>query len=157
MSSVKVAVRVRPFNKREKDRKAKLIIQMKDKSTEIVHPGTKKKRRTVNFSRYGGLGNHRTPIGFSGDTLRKWDTLDYQVFFTPRAAPRDDTDGTDATAVTADVAGVAAASRTAASAASGITESSLRKGGAMEDQRRPLSSDHRPQAVCPLEDGRSHA
>lgn len=48
MSSVKVCVRVRPFNSREKDRKAKLVIQMKGKSTEITHPGSKKKN-TFNF------------------------------------------------------------------------------------------------------------
>ena len=46
----------------------------------------KKKRRGVNFSRYGGLGNHRTPVGFSGDTLRKWTTLQYEIFMTPRAS-----------------------------------------------------------------------
>ena len=43
MSSVRVAVRVRPFNKREKDRKAKLIIQMKDKATQIIAPNSGKK------------------------------------------------------------------------------------------------------------------
>ncbi|CAF3629264.1 unnamed protein product [Adineta steineri] len=36
--SVKVAVRVRPFNQREKDRNAKLIIQMNGKSTFITDP-----------------------------------------------------------------------------------------------------------------------
>lgn len=48
MSSVKVSVRVRPFNKREKDRKAKLIIQMKGKATEIIEPNSGKKN-TYNF------------------------------------------------------------------------------------------------------------
>eukprot|EP01052_Picozoa_sp_SAG31_P038532 SAG31_NODE_5169_length_2702_cov_1.711103_5_plen_222_part_00 len=52
----------------------------------VRYPGTKKGKRTINFSRYGGLGNHRTPVGFSGDTLRKWDTLAYQTYFTSRAA-----------------------------------------------------------------------
>uniref|UniRef100_H2YU63 Kinesin-like protein unc-104 n=1 Tax=Ciona savignyi TaxID=51511 RepID=H2YU63_CIOSA len=37
MSSVKVAVRVRPFNTREKERKGKCIIQMNGKTTVIVH------------------------------------------------------------------------------------------------------------------------
>jgi hypothetical protein len=46
----------------------------------------KKGNRTINFSRYGGLGNHRTPTGFSGDTLRKWDTLEYEIYMTPRAS-----------------------------------------------------------------------
>ena len=45
-----------------------------------------KKRRGINFSRYGGLGNHRTPIGFSGDTLRKFDTLKFEVYMTPLAS-----------------------------------------------------------------------
>ena len=43
-------------------------------------------KRTINFSRYGGIGDHRKPSGFSGDTLRKWDTLSYEVWFTPRAS-----------------------------------------------------------------------
>jgi len=52
----------------------------------VRYPGTKRKKRSINFSRYGGLGQHRTPIGFSGDTHRQWDTLTYQTYFTPRAA-----------------------------------------------------------------------
>ncbi|CAF1186858.1 unnamed protein product [Rotaria sordida] len=36
--SIKVAVRVRPFNQREKDRSAKLIIKMQGKSTFIIDP-----------------------------------------------------------------------------------------------------------------------
>ncbi|XP_071088999.1 kinesin-like protein KIF28 isoform X1 [Haliotis cracherodii] len=36
--SVKVAVRVRPFNQREKDRQAKLIIKMQGKMTMIINP-----------------------------------------------------------------------------------------------------------------------
>ena len=42
MSSVKVAVRVRPFNKREKDRKAKCIVQMQGQTTKVVSPDTGK-------------------------------------------------------------------------------------------------------------------
>jgi kinesin family protein 1 len=38
MSSVKVAVRVRPFNSREKDANAALIIGMEGKSTKITDP-----------------------------------------------------------------------------------------------------------------------
>ncbi|XP_062845014.1 kinesin-like protein KIF1C [Trichomycterus rosablanca] len=37
-SSVKVAVRVRPFNNRETNRAAKCVIQMQDKSTCIINP-----------------------------------------------------------------------------------------------------------------------
>ncbi|CAJ1384416.1 unnamed protein product [Effrenium voratum] len=43
-------------------------------------------KRPLVLSRYGGYGNQRYPIGFSGDTARKWDTLHYQVYFTPTAA-----------------------------------------------------------------------
>uniref|UniRef100_K1RDY0 Kinesin-like protein KIF1A n=1 Tax=Magallana gigas TaxID=29159 RepID=K1RDY0_MAGGI len=38
--SVKVAVRVRPFNQREKDRSAKLIIKMQGQMTTIANPET---------------------------------------------------------------------------------------------------------------------
>ncbi|KAI3384448.1 hypothetical protein SNEBB_001283 [Seison nebaliae] len=38
--SVRVAVRVRPFNSREKERNAKLVISMKGKSTTITEPST---------------------------------------------------------------------------------------------------------------------
>lgn len=38
------------------------------------------------FSRWGGLGNHRYPIGFSGDTHVTWDSLAFQPFFTATAA-----------------------------------------------------------------------
>eukprot|EP00730_Choanoeca_flexa_P007329 TRINITY_DN12314_c0_g1_i1.p1 TRINITY_DN12314_c0_g1~~TRINITY_DN12314_c0_g1_i1.p1 ORF type:complete len:1647 (+),score=500.84 TRINITY_DN12314_c0_g1_i1:66-5006(+) len=42
MSSVKVAVRCRPFNSREKKRSAKCIIEMQDASTRITNPTTGK-------------------------------------------------------------------------------------------------------------------
>jgi alpha-glucosidase (family GH31 glycosyl hydrolase) len=38
------------------------------------------------FSRWGGLGSHRYPIGFSGDTFLSWDTLNFQPYFTATAA-----------------------------------------------------------------------
>jgi len=40
--NIKVAVRVRPFNQREKDRNATCIIRMQDKSTHILNPDDKK-------------------------------------------------------------------------------------------------------------------
>lgn len=42
--------------------------------------------RPMALARWGGPGSHRYPIGFSGDTLRLWDTLEYEVWFTQRAA-----------------------------------------------------------------------
>ncbi len=38
------------------------------------------------FSRWGGLGGHRYPIGFSGDTYVTWETLHFQPYFTATAA-----------------------------------------------------------------------
>ena len=43
-------------------------------------------RRPVNFSRYAGPGSHRTPIGFSGDTVISWASLRFQPEFTASAA-----------------------------------------------------------------------
>mmetsp|Transcript_20258 Transcript_20258/g.60496 ORF Transcript_20258/g.60496 Transcript_20258/m.60496 type:complete len:969 (-) Transcript_20258:543-3449(-) len=43
-------------------------------------------RRPLVLSRYGGLGNQRYGIGFSGDTESTWSTLRYQVEMTPTAA-----------------------------------------------------------------------
>ena len=38
--------------------------------------------RGLTFSRYAGVGSHRYPIGFSGDTVITWDSLRYQPYFT---------------------------------------------------------------------------
>lgn len=38
------------------------------------------------FHRWGGLGNHRYQIGFSGDTISVWDSLAFQPWFTATAA-----------------------------------------------------------------------
>ncbi|MBK9051663.1 MAG: DUF5110 domain-containing protein [Chloroflexi bacterium] len=43
-------------------------------------------KRPFIFSRWGGLGNHRYPIGFSGDTHVDWSSLDFQPAFTATAA-----------------------------------------------------------------------
>jgi alpha-glucosidase len=43
-------------------------------------------QRSMLFSRWGGLGNHRYPIGFSGDTFATWDVLDFMPFFTATAS-----------------------------------------------------------------------
>ncbi len=42
--------------------------------------------RPLIFSRYAGLGSHRYPIGFSGDTAASWATLDFQPYFTSTAS-----------------------------------------------------------------------
>lgn len=43
-------------------------------------------KRPFVFSRWGGLGNHRYPIGFSGDTIVNWSSLAFQPYFTATAA-----------------------------------------------------------------------
>lgn len=43
-------------------------------------------KRPFIFSRWGGLGNHRYPIGFSGDTWVTWANLQFQPHFTATAA-----------------------------------------------------------------------
>jgi hypothetical protein len=43
-------------------------------------------RRPLTFSRYAGLGSHRYPVGFSGDAIITWDSLDFQPYFTATAA-----------------------------------------------------------------------
>ena len=42
--------------------------------------------RSFIFSRWGGLGNHRYPIGFSGDSIVTWASLAFQPFFTATAS-----------------------------------------------------------------------
>lgn len=44
------------------------------------------KKRPLIFSRWGGLGSQRYPIGFSGDTLISWESLQFQPYFTATAA-----------------------------------------------------------------------
>ncbi len=44
------------------------------------------KSRPFIFSRWGGLGSQRYPIGFSGDTYVTWDSLQFQSYFTATAA-----------------------------------------------------------------------
>lgn len=38
------------------------------------------------LSRYAGVGSHRYPLGFSGDTVISWKSLDFQPYFTITAA-----------------------------------------------------------------------
>lgn len=43
-------------------------------------------KRPLILSRYAGIGSHRYPIGFSGDTIVTWDSLDFQPYFTANAS-----------------------------------------------------------------------
>lgn len=42
--------------------------------------------RPVIYHRWGGLGSHRYPIGFSGDTFAQWSMLGYLIYFTSNAS-----------------------------------------------------------------------
>ena len=42
--------------------------------------------RPVIYHRWGGLGSHRYPICFSGDTFAAWSMLGYEVYFTSNAS-----------------------------------------------------------------------
>lgn len=42
-------------------------------------------KRPMTFSRYAGPGSHRYPVGFSGDTIVTWESLDFQPYFTVNA------------------------------------------------------------------------
>jgi alpha-glucosidase (family GH31 glycosyl hydrolase) len=43
-------------------------------------------KRPMLYHRWGGLGNHRYQIGFSGDALISWKSLEYQPYFTNTAS-----------------------------------------------------------------------
>ncbi|MHA1490254.1 MAG: TIM-barrel domain-containing protein [Promethearchaeota archaeon] len=48
--------------------------------------GRDRKKRPFIFSRWGGLGNHRYQIGFSGDTFSTWNSLSFLPYFTSTAS-----------------------------------------------------------------------
>ena len=52
----------------------------------FLNLGRNEQKRSFIFSRWGGLGNHRYPIGFSGDTVINWDVLSFLPGFTSTAA-----------------------------------------------------------------------
>ena len=43
-------------------------------------------KRPLILSRYSGIGSHRYPLGFSGDTWIRWSALRFQPYFTATAA-----------------------------------------------------------------------
>lgn len=43
-------------------------------------------RRPLIYHRWGGLGNHRYQVGFSGDAIMSWNSLAYQPYFTATAS-----------------------------------------------------------------------
>ncbi|MCA9311176.1 MAG: hypothetical protein KDA21_08220 [Phycisphaerales bacterium] len=53
---------------------------------DMEHNPARGGQRPLVFSRWGGLGNHRYQIGFSGDTYNNWESLAFQPYFTANAA-----------------------------------------------------------------------
>jgi len=49
---------------------------------KYAHPD----QRPFLYHRWGGLGSHRYPLGFSGDTIISWESLEYQPEFTATSA-----------------------------------------------------------------------
>lgn len=49
-------------------------------------PPEKAADRPFVMGRFGGLGAHRYPIGFVGDTYVKWEVLRYETYFMPTAS-----------------------------------------------------------------------
>lgn len=43
-------------------------------------------KRPMIFSRYAGIGSHRYPVGFSGDSIITWESLQFQPYFTATAS-----------------------------------------------------------------------
>ena len=43
-------------------------------------------KRRLTFSRYAGMGSHRYPVGFFGDTIISWESLAFQPYFTANAS-----------------------------------------------------------------------
>ena len=53
----------------------------------LYEHSTTRMDRGLTFSRWAGLGSHRYPIGFSGDTYMEWSSLAWQPEFTATASP----------------------------------------------------------------------
>lgn len=43
-------------------------------------------KRPLYLGRYGGLGGHRYPVGFSGDTFASWESLEFQTVYNTTSA-----------------------------------------------------------------------
>lgn len=53
--------------------------------TDMERNPEREGKRPLLMSRWGGLGNHRYPLGFSGDTYCNWESLAFQPYFTATA------------------------------------------------------------------------
>ena len=57
-----------------------------EKNHEHADHDAPSKRWPLTFSRYAGPGSHRYPVGFSGDTIVSWESLQFQPYFTATAS-----------------------------------------------------------------------
>lgn len=61
-------------------------VHFHDSGRERDQGGARSRRRPVTFSRFVDASSHRTPVGFSGDTVASWESLRFQPEFTATAA-----------------------------------------------------------------------
>lgn len=52
----------------------------------FTHMEREGNKRPLIYHRWGGLGNHRYQIGFSGDVINTWKSLNFQPYFTATAS-----------------------------------------------------------------------
>ncbi|MGM7423582.1 TIM-barrel domain-containing protein [Cellulosimicrobium sp. CpK407] len=57
-----------------------------DNAGEASRAAASRATRALTFSRYAGPGSHRYPVGFSGDSVISWESLDFQPYFTATAS-----------------------------------------------------------------------
>ena len=57
-----------------------------DRFGQSTEPAARGRDRPYVMGRWGGLGGHRYPIGFVGDTYSKWNVLRYETYFMPTAS-----------------------------------------------------------------------
>lgn len=57
-----------------------------DNAGEASRAAAGRATRALTFSRYAGPGSHRYPVGFSGDSVISWESLDFQPYFTATAS-----------------------------------------------------------------------
>lgn len=57
-----------------------------DKVRRDMYLAPAESERPMTYHRWGGLGSHRYQLGFSGDTIIKWEVLEFLPYFTATAA-----------------------------------------------------------------------
>ncbi|MCZ7672764.1 MAG: hypothetical protein M5U34_39435 [Chloroflexi bacterium] len=68
---------------RDGEKRPALSVSKRPALSVSKRPALSVSKRPFIFSRWGGLGNHRYPIGFSGDTHVTWDSLAFNLISRP--------------------------------------------------------------------------